>query len=139
MNSQSIEFDRIKEDSPLPKIVRKSFRVPVEDEKNIWAMINDARYSIHDICPGGIGITVEDNRSFFVDQDLLSCELHYFDIIVKDLNGRIVHVSVTLDHGWKYGIQWMGLDKTGSDQLSAIVNKLKAQVLENDQNSIDGI
>ncbi|OGR11897.1 MAG: hypothetical protein A2277_07295 [Desulfobacterales bacterium RIFOXYA12_FULL_46_15] len=139
MNSQSIELDRIKEDLPLPKIVRKSFRVPVEDEKNIWVRINDTRYSLYDICLMGMGITVKDSLPFFMDQDLLNCEFHYFDITVKDLHGRIIHVSVTLDQGWKYGIQWTGLDKDSSDQLSAIVNKLKTQLMEDHQNSLNDI
>jgi hypothetical protein len=137
MNYPSIEFDRIKEDSPLPKIVRKSFRVPVEDRHNIWVLINDTRYPLQDICLDGIGIMVKDSLAFFVEQPLLSCELNCFDISIKNLNGRIVHVSAALGQDWIYGIQWTGLEKEASDRISTIVCKLKEQLLENDQNSFD--
>lgn len=139
MNSPSIEFDRIKEDSPLPKIVRKSFRVPVEDTKNIRVLINDTQYPIQDICLDGIGITVKDSLAFFVGQLLLNCELHYFDVSIKNLNGRIVHMSTDLGQDWKYGIQWTGLEKAASDQISAIAGKLKDRLLGNNLHSVDDI
>ncbi len=139
MNSQSIEFDRIKEDSPLPKIVRRSFRVPVEDEKNIWILINNTRYPIQDMCLGGVSITVKDNLMFFVDQALLNCELNYFDMTIKKLNARIVHVSAALGQGWKYGLMWTELEKNISDQISVIVYELKKQLLGNEIDSVDGI
>ncbi len=139
MNSPSIEFDRIKEDSPLLKTVRKSFRVPVQDTKNIRVLINDIRYPVQDICLDGIGITVKDSLAFFVDQPLLNCELYYFDISIKNLNGRIVHMSTDLGQNWKYGIQWTGLEKEASDRISAIVGKLKDQLLGNIPYSADEI
>ena len=140
MNSQSIEFDRIKEDSPLPKIVRKSFRVPVEDQKNIWIRINDVQYPIQDIGLEGIGITAGDSQTFLVDQAFSNCELHYFDRVIKNLNGRIVHVSTALGQDWwKYGIQWEDIEKEASDRISALVCKLKEQLLGKDHGSADDI
>lgn len=137
MNSQSIEFDRIKEDSSLPKIVRKSFRIPVEDEKNIWIKINGTRYPLQDICINGAGITVTDGFSFNVGQDIFNCELNCFDKNVKQLNGRIVHISTGFGQGWKYGIEWKGLDKKTADILHAIVGLLKEQLLKNDHQDND--
>jgi len=139
MNSPSIEFDRIKEESPLPKIVRKSFRVPVEDENNIWVLINNIRYPLQDMCLTGISITVKDSRAFSVDQTLSNCELNYFDMTIKKLNGCIVHMSAASGQDWKYGIEWTGLERKISDQISAMVYKLKKQLLENDKNSADDI
>jgi hypothetical protein len=139
MNSQSIEFDRIKEDSPLPKIVRKSFRVPVEDIEDIRVLIHSISYPLQDIGLDGIAITVKDSLVFFVDQPLSNCELSCFNVIVKNLNGRIVHVSAVSGQDWKYGIQWTGLEKENYDLISGIVHKLKEQLLKNDQNSSDDI
>jgi len=139
MNSPSIEFDKIKEESPLPKIIRKSFRVPVEDKNNIWVLINDKKYPVQDICPDGIGITTEDSQTFLVDQRISNCELNYFDQSVKPLSGHIVHVSAALGQDWKYGIQWKDLEKKAADRILAIVCKLKEQLLGNDQESVDDI
>nr|NJM03009.1 hypothetical protein [Desulfobacula sp.] len=129
MNSQSIEFNRIKENLPLPETVRKSFRVPVEDRKNIRLMINDIPYPVQDIGLEGIGIAAGDSLAFVVDQALSNCELHYFDRSVKPLNGRIVHISVTPGLDWKYGIQWEGTGKEASEGILSIVREMKDQLL----------
>ena len=129
MNSQSIEFNRIKEDSPLPGIVRKSFRIPVEDQNNIRLMINDIPYPVQDIGLEGIGITAGDSLTFVVDQALSNCEFHYFDRSIKSLNGRIVHLSAALGRDWKYGIQWESLGKEASEGIFSIVRELKEQLL----------
>jgi hypothetical protein len=139
MNSQSIEFDRVKADSPLPEIVRKSFRIPVEDQKNIWIMINAIPYPIQDICIDGLSIMVKDNLTFFVDQKVSNCELHYFDTALQNLNGRIVHISTALGQDWKYGVHWEGLEKGASDRILSIVCEMKAQLLKKDQGPADDI
>lgn len=127
MNSQSIEFNRIKEDSSLPEIVRKSFRVPVED--NILLMIQGIPYPVQDICPEGIGVTAGDSLAFAADQPLSNCELHYLGRSVKPLNGRIVHISASPGRDWKYGIQWENLEKEAAEGLLSIVGELKHQLL----------
>jgi hypothetical protein len=139
MNSQSIEFDRVKADSPLPKMVRKSFRIPVEDQKNIWIMINNTPYPVQDIGIDGLSITVKDNLAFSVDQDIINCELHYFDLSLQNLNGRIVHISAAPGQDWKYGVQWEGLEKEISDRILAIVCEMKAQLLKKEQGPGDDI
>jgi hypothetical protein len=139
MNSQSIEFDRVKADSPLSKIVRKSFRIPVDDQKNIWIMINNTPYPVQDIGIGGLSITVKDDLTFFVGQNVINCELHYFDLSFQNLNGRIVHISAALSQDWKYGIQWEGLEKAVSDRILSIVCEMKEQLLKKDQGPADPI
>ena len=139
MNSQSIEFDRVKADSPLPKIVRKSFRIPVEDQKNIWIMINNTPYPVQDIGMDGLSITVKDNLAFFVDQNVSNCEFHYFDTALQNLNGRIVHISAAVGQDWKYGIQWEGLEKKVSDRILSIVCEMKSQLLKKGQGPADPI
>lgn len=139
MNSQSIEFDRVKADSPLPKIVRKSFRIPVEDQKSIWIMINHTPYPVQDIGMDGLSITVKDNQTFFVDQNVSNCELHYLGTTLQNLNGRIVHISAAQGQDWKYGLQWEGLEKSVSDRISTIVCEMKAQLLKKGQDPADPI
>ncbi|MCM2286601.1 MAG: hypothetical protein NDI81_17590 [Desulfobacula sp.] len=139
MNSQSIEFDRVKKDSPLPKIVRKSFRIPVEDQINIWIKINHTPYPVQDIGIDGLSIAVKDSLTFFVDQNVSNCELHYFDAALQNLNGRIVHISAAVGQDWKYGIQWEGLEKAVSDRILSIVCEMKAQLLKKDQDPVDTI
>ena len=139
MNSQSIEFDRVKADSPLPKMVRKSFRIPVEDQKNIWIMIHNTPYPVQDIGLEGIAITDGSCLTFAVDQVLSNCELYYFDRSIKPLNGHIVHISTALGQDWKYGIHWEGLEKKVSDRILSIVCEMKSQFLKKDQGPAEHI
>ncbi|WP_041279398.1 hypothetical protein [Desulfobacula toluolica] len=132
MNDQSIEFGKIKDDSTLPEIVRKSFRVPVKDSQNVWVKIHNKKYPVLDICLDSIGIVLEDKSAFTIDQILKSCELNIFDLKIKDLNGRIVHFSLSPSKHWHCGIKWMDIKQKIADQISKIVAKMKEQVLKDD-------
>ncbi|MCP4670001.1 MAG: hypothetical protein GY857_01735, partial [Desulfobacula sp.] len=46
MNSQSIEFQKIKEDTDSRDIVRNSFRVPIENMDNIFLVANKIQYAV---------------------------------------------------------------------------------------------
>lgn len=133
MNSQSIEFNEISQDPATQKIVRKSFRIPVEDNKNIWVVINDEHYTVLDICFGGIGIVLKNNSVFCVDQVLKNCELNIFDTAIKDLNGRVIHFTSQAGKDWQCGIQWINTNRDIADQMSKIVLKMKEQLLEDNR------
>ncbi|MBU1340446.1 MAG: hypothetical protein KKE44_07900 [Proteobacteria bacterium] len=136
MNSQSIEFDKIKEDATLPEIVRKSFRVPIEDTKKVWVLIHNKKYLVQDICIGGIGIVLKDNSVFTIDQSIKKCELNIFDISVKNLDGRIVHLSSGPGKELKCGIQWLSMEKETIHQISKIVLTMKQQLLQDNSSSL---
>lgn len=130
MNDQSIEFQKIKQDSALPENVRKTFRVPVEEKKNVWVVINDKRYPVQDICLDGIGIVLENDLSFIVGQGLLNCELNIFNVLIKKLNGQIVHLTSAKGKKLQCGIQWIDMEKGIADKIFKIVSKMKEQLLK---------
>ncbi len=132
MNDQSIEFRKIKEDLTLPEIVRKSFRVPVKDSQNVRVTISNTQYPVLDICLDGIGIALEDSSAFAIDKILKNCELNIFDVTIKDLNGRIVHFSLTPAKDCHCGIQWVDMKQKTADKISKIVAKMKEQLLKDD-------
>ena len=135
MNDQSIEFLDIKEDSTLPEIVRKSFRVPVKDSWNGRVVINNKQYPVLDICLDGISIALEDNSAFAIDQILKNCELNISDVTIKDLNGRIIHFLLNPAKNCKdchCGIQWMDMKEKTANQILKIVSKMKKQLLKDD-------
>ncbi len=130
MSSQSIEFQKIKEDTDSPEIVRHSFRIPVEDMEKIFLVINEIQYTIFDISTGGIGITPEGNTAFAVDDIIENCELHIFDDLFKNLKARIIHCSLGVEMTLQYGIQWVDLDKQSADRLNKIILTMKDQLLK---------
>ncbi len=135
MNDQSIDFQKIIEDVTSPEIVRKSFRVPINDadRENVWVVIDEKRYTVCNVSPGGISISLKDNSIFTIDQALLNCELNIFNQSVKDLNGKIIQFSSTRKKDWQCGIQWIDLKKETADQILKIVIKMKEQLLKDDQ------
>ncbi len=130
MNSQSIEFQKIKEDTDSPEIVRHSFRIPVEEMEKIFLVIDKIQYTVFDISPGGIGISPEDNTAFAVDEIIENCELHIFDDLFENLKARIVHCSLGIEMTLQCGIQWIDLDRQSADQLNKIVLTMKDQLLK---------
>ena len=137
MNNQSIEFQNIKEDSSSSGIVRKSFRIPIEDKENVWVLINKKRYSVRDISTCGVGILLENNSRFIIEQALLNCEFSIFNVSIKKLNGKIVHLSFDKGGNLQCGIQWIDMEKKIADQISEIVFKMKEQLLKNGNISVE--
>ena len=130
MNDQSIEFQKIMGDKTLPEIVRKSFRIPVEDTEDVWVVIDKSRYPVLDICLDGIGIVLENNSVFTIEQALLNCELNIYGESIKDLNGKVVHFFSRRKKDWQCGIQWIDMEKRTADQISKIFFKMKEQLLK---------
>ena len=130
MNSQSIEFQKIKDDKGSSEIVRSSFRVPTQEMGNISLMINKLQYKVLDISPGGVAIGLEDNSVFTIDEIIDNCELCILDHVFTDLKARIVHSSLGIEMSLQCGIQWIDLDMQCLDQLNQIILKMKSQLLK---------
>ncbi|MFH2058366.1 MAG: hypothetical protein ABIJ59_05655 [Pseudomonadota bacterium] len=134
MDSQPIVFDEDNKD-PFEKIIRKSFRVPAGDSDNIWVKIGDIRYPLCDICNGGIGIALENPLTFTISQTIQDCELQIKDLNIKNLNGRVVHLSLNSDKDWQCGIQWIDMDKNLARQMAETISELKDELLKDDHST----
>jgi hypothetical protein len=137
MSDRSIEFQEIKEDTALPKIIRKSFRVPIEEHENVWVAINKQRYPVLDIGLDGVGISLEKDLMFTIEQAILNCELNIYDVSMKELSGQIVHLTACGDEKWQCGIRWINLEKKTADKIFGIVSKMKDQLLKDERISYD--
>ncbi len=130
MNDQSLEFQNINDDSTHPRIVRKSFRIPVESTQDIWVEIDSEKYGIVDIGEGGISIAFKANSQFQLDQRLNNCRLYLEGEVIQNLNGVIVHFSSDPENGWQYGIRWVDPETESMGRLLDIIKKLKVNLLD---------
>jgi hypothetical protein len=74
------------------KIIRHVFRLPIEESDKVSLEINDKTYEVINLGTTGIGILVDEEDSFTVDQPLKEVVLH-IDVERLQLKGRVVHVS----------------------------------------------
>ncbi|MCP3875619.1 MAG: hypothetical protein GY699_21000 [Desulfobacteraceae bacterium] len=137
MNDTPLDFQKSKKDPSLPEIVRKEFRVPVEDKGDVWVVINKQQYPVSDICFDGISITIESKLEFTVDQSLPNCELYIFNSIFKNLNGQIIHLTARKGNIWQYGINWIEMEENTAKEISNIVTSMKVKLLKDDNILID--
>ncbi len=133
MNNKSLDFQNANENSPLPGIVRKSFRVPVYDRGNVWVVINKQQYPVLDICCAGVSITIESNQVFRVDELIPECELKILEFSFTNLNAKIIHLTKHKGNVWQYGIHWEKLEEKSAKEISKIVTKMKEELLKDDQ------
>ncbi len=139
MNNPGTESGNLKQDSAVSDGIRKSFRVPTDDNEDIWVVIDNKKYPVTDICPDGIGIVFRDDPGFTVEQILNNCNLKISNVMIQNLNGRIVHLSSESGRNFHWGIQWVGLEEKTASHLSKIVGKMKTQLLkDNIIGSVDG-
>ncbi len=118
MNEQSIEFQHM-EDPLSPKIMRKSFRIPVEPSDSMEVILEKSSYKILDISIDGISFMIDDGPVFAVDQSVSNCELKLGETVIQGLTGAIVHFSQNPgeEAGGSYGLKWI---EPAPDQLKAI-------------------
>lgn len=135
MSNQPNEVDKAKQDPFLHKIVRSSFRIPIEDSQDIWVKIDNKKYPVKDICLEGIGIVFEDPKDFQVSATKMDCELQLYDTHVTGLHGRIIHFSLNSGQDWQCGIQWIKLEKESAKQIFDAVRKLKIELLKGNNDS----
>ncbi len=135
-NDKSIEFQDIKNDNAQPSIVRRSFRVPVNPDDGIKAVINGTDYKVMDISVEGISIACGVDTAFMVEQAFDNCELLTPDGVIKPLTGRVIHFSC--DSGKKNrqnGILWVDLTEDTSQKISTLVVSMKNRLLKIDTSS----
>lgn len=137
MDKQSTEFNTLNRDLDQSDHIRKSFRVPVAEAQKVWVMIHTRRYPVLDICFDGVRILLNEMSEFEVEQSLSNCELNIFDMHIKGLQGRVVHVSFSENKELQCGIQWMGASENEAQKIFQIVSKMKNQLLTDDGISFD--
>ncbi|MCP4020387.1 MAG: PilZ domain-containing protein [Desulfobacteraceae bacterium] len=137
MKKQSIELKQVSEDTDIPKIVRKSFRIPVEERDKISVTIRGKSYPLSDISMSGVRIYPAEKTDFTVDKKIESCKLHIYDTTITGLTGEIVHFSLNSGEQWQYGIKWIDLDKGQKDQLSQNILSMKEKLLQDSNDNFD--
>lgn len=108
--------------------IRQSFRVSVEPEDKIFAVLNDQTYSVADISPGGINIFCRDSNTFTLSQVIENCKLILPGDTVKGLSAKVVHFSCGPEGRWTHGIQWVDLPDTTLDKIVGQVSKIKKRL-----------
>ncbi len=115
--------------------LRQFFRVPVNEEHVVSILISDIGYRVSEINQTGIGLLLENNQTFEVGERLDSCRLHFDNISLIDLTGKIVHCSPCEDL-WKFGIQWIGMNDSQKQQMEDLLSRLKKRVMASLQLSV---
>lgn len=134
MGQSSIEFSALPGDTD-PHL-RHFFRMPVHDEnKSASVFISDVGYRISEISQTGIGVIVENNQTFEIDDRLEGCRLQFDEMVLTGLTGKIVHCS-SHENSWKFGIQWVDMRNVHIQQMESLLSRLKKQVMASSQPSV---
>lgn len=129
MNEEAVQNGEETSQDREDLVVRKSFRVPVEDN-SIQVVLNNITYPVSDISPQGISIAIKDNTAFTVAQELINCELILPDETITGLTATVMHFTNTGEGVWQNGIQWVGLKDEEVQKIAAVVSKMKKRLLQ---------
>ncbi len=99
-----------RDDLALGKIVRESYREPIQEDEQLFARIDGQSYRIIDIGSSGVGIAVS-SLAEFPAGTVCAMQLHIGgDTIV--LEGTVAHTSPSEKTGeFHCGVKFTGLDK----------------------------
>ncbi len=135
-DNATIDSAGIENDRQL-SIVRKSFRVPVEDGR-IQVVINGRSRPVRDICPEGISLACDAHTDFIAGQTIDQCRLILPKDSIEALTARIVHISNNDEKERVCGIQWVDLKDEDLARISVVVSDLKKKILADQHNIQDG-
>lgn len=105
--------------------IRQSFRVTVDLEDGIVAVLNGKTYPVADISPQGINVFCRGNNDFTLSQIIENCELIVPEYTIKNLTAKVIHCSCSSDGKWINGIQWADLTDTDLDKIVQQVSQIK--------------
>ena len=126
MHQPTIEFSAVSDDTAQHS--RRFYRVPFNEDTVVSFFISDIGHRVSEISQTGIGLVLENNQTYEVGERLESCRLHFDDIRLNDLTGRIVHCSPH-DDLWKFGIQWIDMSDSQKQQMESLFSRLKKRVI----------
>lgn len=129
-DTQSIEFQDIKKEAQPLEIVRKSFRVPVEEDGDIQVIIANQTFQVTDISLIGVSILCKQGQTLTVSQIYKGCELVTPDGKIQDLDGKVIHFSSAPGKKWNNGIQWIDLSDDAKAEINALVASRKEKLLK---------
>lgn len=113
-----------------PSKVRKSFRVPVSSQDDIYVMLDDKSYRVFNLSPEGLNIANSDHSPFTIGELIQNCNLILSDCHIHNLTARIIHCSCGKDGNWNNGIQWVDLADEDLKQISATVSRIRQRLLQ---------
>ena len=111
----------------LQEIKRKYFRISVMGSDDISMKINDATYDVIDLGDHGIGIKLTPEDIFFGVDDELSITL-IIKGVTHNLQGKVVHISLSRPEEYLCGIDLINLDKQVKEELLGYLESCKKKI-----------
>ncbi|MBI5558857.1 MAG: PilZ domain-containing protein [Deltaproteobacteria bacterium] len=108
-------------DKAKSKITRHVFRLPVDEEDNISVELNGSTYEVINIGTNGVGILVDEENSFAVEQNIGSIRLNLSTGLLH-LQGRVVHVSPR-DFQLICGIEFVQMDPETEEKILSFLRR----------------
>jgi len=109
-------------------IIRHSYRGPVDQEADVFLVVEEKRFKVLDIGSRGIGIALQEPEELTVGQKL-SMTLH-LEGRSFPLEGVVKHVSPDTDgETYQCGIELQRLDRKTEEALQAFVLSARSHLL----------
>lgn len=99
-------------------VVRKTFRVPVNEQTPVTFLINGVPFRVANISEGGVGFLADSGDVAEVGQVLEGLELHFGGRSFQ-AQGTVRHVTPLEDSGFLYGLS---LDMSNEDDRAFMVD-----------------
>ncbi|MDX1775646.1 MAG: PilZ domain-containing protein [Desulfobulbales bacterium] len=113
----------------LQDIMRKYFRISVQEDDAISMKINNVAYDMIDVGDRGIGIRLTPEDIFLAVEDELPIELK-IEGLVHNLQGKVVHISPSGPEEFLCGIEFINIDKKSKESLMAFLQSYREKIFK---------
>ncbi|MFO7750675.1 MAG: PilZ domain-containing protein [Desulfobacteraceae bacterium] len=125
----SLEIEELTDNSRLTDVVRSSFRIPVDGKKKFYLLMENRQFFLSDISLNGLGFFAASTDLFSLGDILYRCEVRLDERHIKDLQGRIAHLTPYGEGELICGIQWIDLPRDTEKILTSFFLEFKKNLL----------
>ncbi len=111
----------------MTKIIenRKHERIAIREGIDIFFTVSAIEYKVLDISVTGLRVRSDVVSQFSLTQILDNCELNFPNLSLKPIFGQVIHSIANPEGGANFGILFLGMDQSCTDQLYAKIKELK--------------
>jgi len=125
----SLELEELTDSARLTDVVRSSFRIPVDGKKKFYLLMENRQFFLSDISITGLGFFTASTDLFSLGDILSRCEVRLEEMRIKDLKGRIAHLTPYRDEELICGVQWIDLPRDAEKMLTSFFLEFKKNLL----------
>ena len=132
VSQSNIEFQVPGGDQSERNHGRRDYRIDASNRTDFFLRLRGNSFPVLDACSSGVRIRIEAETVLDLDELIPDCELRLGQDIFAGLRGRVIHCTLTEEHGWIAGVEWIDVNVQLAIAMTELMERLRREFFNND-------